>query len=679
MKIIRSLFIGIVIILTSPSVHAARYALLVGIDEYAPDFSSPLIGCINDANGMKRCLTADSSRWTASKITTYLNAEATKTAIRSKLNALANTAVSGDLVVYCQSSHGGQNSGTDTFLCTYEDNYEDEELAADLSLFKDGVKIIILIDACHSGGLFKGTAGSAPVKPVWDFSANVMRHYNATAKTTLSKGASIGWITACNFDELSWSGICYGVFTGNLIYGFAYGDANADGILSFQELFDYAAPKALLINPGQTAQSYNTSVLASTDAAALIPSDTALRNAIDQSTLSVHAAPGPGATWFRQTGTKHDGIDAAQSGNVTDGQGSEFGTRVVGPGTLTYWWRSSCETDWDFLLFYVDGNNLGAITGETSWEQQSYEIGPGEHHLRWAYQKDEIYSEGSDCGWVDQVTWAPKAGTASPLLPNAIDDLMLPIKTGGDALWYRETPTTHDGTDAAQSQPCSDTQCTWFTAELIGPGDLSFWWKVSSEEGYDFLEFSTDETVQSRISGNTSWQQQTFALGTGTHTVGWSYAKDYSDDGVVVGSDCGWVDQVLWTGECDTDGDGLPTGWELACGLSPTDSSGPNGSDGNPDQDALSNLEEYIAGMHPINAASCFQITNRTWSAGSMEGCLIEWPTVAGRSYNLLWAPTLTNTFQVIEPDILYPRHSCTDTVYTVEQQGFYRVEVQLQ
>jgi hypothetical protein len=43
----------------------------------------------------------------------------------------------------------------------------------------------------------------------------------------------------------------------------------------------------------------------------------------------------------------------------------------------------------------------------------------------------------------------------------------------------------------------------------------------------------------------------------------------------------------------DTDKDGLPDWWEVANGLDPTDSTGNNGASGDPDQDRLTNKEEY--------------------------------------------------------------------------------------
>jgi hypothetical protein len=49
----------------------------------------------------------------------------------------------------------------------------------------------------------------------------------------------------------------------------------------------------------------------------------------------------------------------------------------------------------------------------------------------------------------------------------------------------------------------------------------------------------------------------------------------------------------------DTDGDGLPDGWEVKYDLDPTDPTGENGADGDPDGDGLTNKEEYDNNTNP--------------------------------------------------------------------------------
>ncbi len=81
-----------------------------------------------------------------------------------------------------------------------------------------------------------------------------------------------------------------------------------------------------------------------------------------------------------------------------------------------------------------------------------------------------------------------------------------------------------------------------------GPGILSFDWKVSSEEDFDWLSFyevSSSGPIQ--ISGITSWARHSVTvLGAPetTHTFRWEYEKDES---VYDGDDCGWIDAITWT------------------------------------------------------------------------------------------------------------------------------------
>lgn len=51
----------------------------------------------------------------------------------------------------------------------------------------------------------------------------------------------------------------------------------------------------------------------------------------------------------------------------------------------------------------------------------------------------------------------------------------------------------------------------------------------------------------------------------------------------------------------DSDGDGMPDGYEKEHGLDPLDATGDNGADGDPDGDGLRNLDEYTLGTDPQN------------------------------------------------------------------------------
>jgi len=132
-----------------------------------------------------------------------------------------------------------------------------------------------------------------------------------------------------------------------------------------------------------------------------------------------------------------------------------------------------------------------------------------------------------------------------------LDTTSLTWTTGGSDGWSWQTSETHDGVDAAQSGLfITDDQESWMQTTVNGPGTLTFWWKVSSDDfsyppgNYygDYLNFYVNGVLQSdSISGEVNWQQRTFNLPAGIQTLKWSYQKD----GVFSsGQDKGWVDQV---------------------------------------------------------------------------------------------------------------------------------------
>ena len=124
--------------------------------------------------------------------------------------------------------------------------------------------------------------------------------------------------------------------------------------------------------------------------------------------------------------------------------------------------------------------------------------------------------------------------------------------TGGDANWFVETTNTYDGVMAAQSGTISDSQQTWLQTTVTGPGTLSFWWQVSSESGFDFLEFDLDGTQQDEISGTGQvWAQKSYSITSGTHTLQWLYSKDSSGSD---GADAGFLDEVSYAGVPPTPG-----------------------------------------------------------------------------------------------------------------------------
>ncbi|MCP5050674.1 MAG: hypothetical protein GY940_26155 [bacterium] len=128
----------------------------------------------------------------------------------------------------------------------------------------------------------------------------------------------------------------------------------------------------------------------------------------------------------------------------------------------------------------------------------------------------------------------------------AVDSCSLTWTTGGNKDWFEDTTGAHYDDDAARSGAIGNSQSTYIQTTVTGPGQLSFWWKVSSSY-YDRLHFYIDGASQNYIYGTYSyinWSQKTYSIPAGTHTLKWSYVKNAS---YTAGSDSGWVDKVVYT------------------------------------------------------------------------------------------------------------------------------------
>ena len=118
-----------------------------------------------------------------------------------------------------------------------------------------------------------------------------------------------------------------------------------------------------------------------------------------------------GAGWTRVADATAPNGEAMKSGAISHNQSSVLSTKVMGPGTLTFSWRTSCEEDelheWDHAEFSVDGMVLLRRDGVNSWREESVRIeGDGEHAVAWTYTKDNVESEGEDAAWVAGYGWA---------------------------------------------------------------------------------------------------------------------------------------------------------------------------------------------------------------------------------------------------------------------------------
>ncbi len=110
--------------------------------------------------------------------------------------------------------------------------------------------------------------------------------------------------------------------------------------------------------------------------------------------------------------------------------------------------------------------------------------------------------------------------------------------------WTLANDDTHSGTHSLRSGTITHSQSSTITIQWTGSRDdsVGFWYKVSSENNYDWLRFSIDGTEIDHWSGTSAgWSYFSYPVAQGTHTFQFAYTKDVS---VSSGSDCAWIDDL---------------------------------------------------------------------------------------------------------------------------------------
>lgn len=127
--------------------------------------------------------------------------------------------------------------------------------------------------------------------------------------------------------------------------------------------------------------------------------------------------------WKTDQATKYEGQYSATSGAIGNNQQSEIyiDGQVLSNDTISFFRKVSSETGYDFLKFYVDGNELGSWSGNKDWAKVSYPITAGNHRFSWVYEKDDATISGQDAAWVDFIQFPPfSENAAGPLAINML-------------------------------------------------------------------------------------------------------------------------------------------------------------------------------------------------------------------------------------------------------------------
>ncbi len=123
--------------------------------------------------------------------------------------------------------------------------------------------------------------------------------------------------------------------------------------------------------------------------------------------------------WVTVQENPYEGNWCAKSGLTGSNQHSDLFITLttVGNDSIRFMQKVSSEEGYDFLKFYIDGEQKGAWSGNGNWEFEAFPVEEGTHELRWSYRKDFSVSGGNDCAWIDSIVF-PVTTVAVNVHPN---------------------------------------------------------------------------------------------------------------------------------------------------------------------------------------------------------------------------------------------------------------------
>ncbi|MBN1672443.1 MAG: right-handed parallel beta-helix repeat-containing protein [Kiritimatiellae bacterium] len=217
--------------------------------------------------------------------------------------------------------------------------------------------------------------------------------------------------------------------------------------------------------------------------------------------------------------------------------------------------------------------------------------------------------------------------------------------------------------------PDTSIEVLIWAADITDMDGVSNVWCTITEPEYD----GTGEVFRADLAWNADGNRHEFLYAELTN-LGDYVVTFFADDalGELSEPKQSWVTRFV--PDDDTDGDGMPNGWEVLYFLGVTNAEAETDSDG----DTFNNWAEWLSGSDPTNAASRFEISDA--QVPPVAGhTILSWPSVSNRIYmidfttNLVtvpFAPLVTNLVATPVENVY------TDEVHAGEGQLYYRIRV---
>lgn len=268
--------------------------------------------------------------------------------------------------------------------------------------------------------------------------------------------------------------------------------------------------------------------------------------------------------WGISPSTKFEGLYGAVSGPINNSQKSEIyiDGQVLSNDTISFYRKVSSESGYDFLKFYLDGNELGSWSGTKDWAKVSYPISAGNHRFSWTYEKDEATISGQDAAWIDYIQFPPFSqiltgalavnAIASPaILCKGSSSQLYVFATGGTGVYnYVWTPATTLSNPALFNPVATPTETTTYNVLVTSSffnTNAGITLTVEPVPAVPTVTVSGDHLVSSATEGNQWYNSQGMIQGATSQTYFPVHTDTYSvTANSVAGCQSAMSNQVLF-------------------------------------------------------------------------------------------------------------------------------------
>ncbi len=285
-----------------------------------------------------------------------------------------------------------------------------------------------------------------------------------------------------------------------------------------------------------------------------------------------------GTTWLSEFAVKCYAPALAAGGLVIDDAAGGDGNGRLDPGETATFIIPSYNTGSSACL-----DAMGTVTTNSPWitfESAEYLIGSLAAGASANAQFIVHVSNDAPAASIVELHYVLSSGgyqanaTYYPAIKLIVEDfetgnfLEFPWTKLGQNLWMISDVTPLEGLYCSKSAPISHSQQSTMsiTLNILGNDSISFYSKLSSEEIFDKLQFFIDIQPMGEWSGTIPWQRHSYPVAAGLHTFKWVYSKDM---GTSTGSDCAWVDYIVFPSFVDYTANDEWVGNEVFMSISP--------------------------------------------------------------------------------------------------------------